>query len=99
MSNITPGEWYSEDRGERIVILAPGANYEIASLEVDQSGACSRTNDTENVQADADLICAAPEMLALLRDLSDPVALACLDEYDPKLSKRVKQILKSLETS
>lgn len=66
MGAHTPGDWYAEDRGERIVILSPGYDYEIASLETNQSGACGAadTEADDNAEADAALIVSAPKMLA-----------------------------------
>lgn len=60
---ITLGEWYAEDRVERRVILAEGSDYEIASIEggavADETG-----RSEENIEADATLIAAAPNLLA-----------------------------------
>lgn len=34
------------------------------------------------------------DVMTTLRAISDPVAMSCLDEYDPKLSRQIRRILK-----
>jgi hypothetical protein len=79
----TGGEWYAEDRGERIVILSNECDYEVAELVVDQSGACSRHDEEmdENAAADAALITASPNMLRALEQVERLISEA-LPRFD-----------------
>lgn len=61
MSAPTSGEWYEEDRGERIVVLAPGYDQEIASIDV-----CEGEPQEETQRANARLIAASRALLVAM---------------------------------
>lgn len=90
LSKHTRGPWYVEDRVERYVILAEGSDYEIASIE---NGAIAEEagRPSENVEADAAVIGAAPDMYRLLSAVSLAID-ASLASGRPIDSKRLVKL-------
>lgn len=81
----TPGPWKA--RG-RTVSCAKGVVVEVHNYPD------ATPEEQAAVLADAKLVAVAPEMAELLEAIADPVGLACLDEYDDKLSRRVVAVLR-----